>query len=224
MNKNDYIDRVKNQIYFIYDRKIIEEELNQHFQDSIEDLLSDGLSKEEAEKLAVLQMGDPVEVGKLLNKEHHPLLGYLWKLSQVILIILIIQTCMLSFSLFRAFDLLVPMTIENSVETIELDREFDIPTHHVKLDAIHLGKDGRYYLTYRSWIDYSYSRASWYSMRPFRIENSSGKWLEGQLTGDDCFLGVRDVFIFELPEDGMIILNRIEGEDIKLNVREMFYE
>jgi len=224
MNKKDYLKKVRKEIQFIFDRDAIENELSNHIEDSIQDLMKDGLSFEEAESVAISQMGDPVEVGKLLNKEHHPLLGYLWKLSQVILIILIIQTCMLSFSLFRAFDLLVPMTIENSVETIELDREFDIPTHHVKLDAIHLGKDGRYYLTYRSWIDYSYSRASWYSMRPFRIENSSGKWLEGQLTGDDCFLGVRDVFIFELPEDGMIILNRIEGEDIKLNVREMFYE
>ena len=90
MTKQEYLQTVRKQIHYIFDRDTIETELSQHLEDSIYDLMEDGHSREEAEDLAVQQMGDPISTGKMLNQEHHPLLGYLCMATSAILIPLLI--------------------------------------------------------------------------------------------------------------------------------------
>ena len=86
MNRQEYINQVRKEVHFVFDREAIENELQHHLEDSICDLMEEGISREEAEAQAVAQMGDPVEVGKQLNEEHHPVLGYMWMLSSILLI------------------------------------------------------------------------------------------------------------------------------------------
>ena len=49
MNRQDFLKQVSKEIHFIFDRKSIEKELNEHLDDSITDLMEEGLSREEAE-------------------------------------------------------------------------------------------------------------------------------------------------------------------------------
>ena len=89
MKKVEFLSIVRKQIRFVFDRDKIENELKQHLEDSIEDLIEEGVSWQDAELIAVEQMGNPKEVGQLLNKEHNPILGYLWAISRVALCIFV---------------------------------------------------------------------------------------------------------------------------------------
>lgn len=95
MNKQEFLENIRKQIHFVFDRDSIEQEFNQHIEDSIADLISEGYSKEEAERIAVERMGNPIEIGKQLNEEHHPLLGYL--LNPYSLLIIVAVTLLTGF-------------------------------------------------------------------------------------------------------------------------------
>ena len=68
MNKQEFLESIRKQIHFVFDRDSIEQEYSAHIEDSVLDLMEDGYSKEEAEKIAIEQMGDPIEIGKALNE------------------------------------------------------------------------------------------------------------------------------------------------------------
>ena len=98
MNKNEFLETVKKQVLYIFDRQDIIDELSQHIEDSIMDMVDDGIQYLDAEKIAIQQMGDPKEIGKQLNKEHNPVIGYLLLLSKIVI-------CLLAFiiSLYNHF-------------------------------------------------------------------------------------------------------------------------
>lgn len=77
------------QIRFKPDRDRVWNELMAHIEDRVEDMKTRGYTEEEAEARAVTAMGDPVEVGKQLDKVHKPWLGWLWRASRVILFLCI---------------------------------------------------------------------------------------------------------------------------------------
>ena len=58
------------------------EEIRDHIECQIADNLSEGMSYEEAEKNAVTDMGDPVEVGISLDRIHKPKIA--WKLLVIV--------------------------------------------------------------------------------------------------------------------------------------------
>lgn len=68
----DYITTVKEQIRNNKAKSLIEDELKDHLEEQIKAFQEDGLSYVEAEQKAILDMGDPVEVGTELNRVHRP--------------------------------------------------------------------------------------------------------------------------------------------------------
>ena len=77
MKKEDYVDSVS---IGLNDRRIREEvrdELRAHIDDSIDDLVRQGHPPEEAEDIAVSNMGDPDETAALFNEVHKPF--FEWK-------------------------------------------------------------------------------------------------------------------------------------------------
>lgn len=224
MNKAEYLHHIRKQIHYIFDRNEIEKELEQHIQDSIDDLMEDGLSKEEAEKQAVAQMGDPIEVGKQLNQEHHPLLGYLYIASKSVLYLLIIPAIiMIGYFGYNMIQLATPTVIDNSIDTISLNIDLDISTHYVKIDNICQDEAGNYYLTYRSWIDYGYSRAGW-SSELFYLENSNGEYLIGSGYQSAGFIGSCGYKSFTWPKDNLLYLISRDGKRIEIDLKEYSHE
>lgn len=103
---------VTEQVRFKPDRNKIWDELMDHIEDRAEDMKCRGYTEEEAESRAVSAMGDPAEVGRQLNAVHKPWLGWLWIVSKVLVIVLLVTA--LTF---------VPGIVENYKDELESERE-----------------------------------------------------------------------------------------------------
>lgn len=78
----EYLEKLLSQIRCKKARPYISDEIRSHIEDQIEDNISSGMAYEDAEKKAVADMGDPVEVGISLDKIHKPQVA--WKLLIVV--------------------------------------------------------------------------------------------------------------------------------------------
>lgn len=77
-----YLEKLLSQIRCTKARPYIEEEIRNHMECQIEDNITKGMSYEEAERNAVKDMGDPVEVGVALDRIHKPRIA--WKLMIIV--------------------------------------------------------------------------------------------------------------------------------------------
>ena len=98
-DKESYLKEVLSQVKFSFDHEFIDKELRSHLEERMEDYISEGCSPEEAEKMALENFGDPKEIGKALNKEHNPIIGWILYSSNVLLFV---------GSLYLIFTILVP--------------------------------------------------------------------------------------------------------------------
>ena len=80
-----WCETVVGQVRFKPDRWAIQRELEDHYEDHVKDLERLGYPHELARQRALGAMGDPVEVGRALDKVHKPWLGWLWEISRVVL-------------------------------------------------------------------------------------------------------------------------------------------
>ena len=67
-----YLNTVQEQIRWKRARQVVVRELGQHLDDQRDAFIEEGKSVEEAERLAVEEMGDPVSVGTELDRIHRP--------------------------------------------------------------------------------------------------------------------------------------------------------
>ena len=82
-----WLDTATKAIRFKPDRKEVRAELSAHLEDKALDFqrIFPDLTEDEARERAAVEMGDPEEIGKELAKVHRPWLGYVWRVSQVLL-------------------------------------------------------------------------------------------------------------------------------------------
>lgn len=90
LNKEKFLEDVILQVKFKHDRNDIRKELEAHILDKIEYYIEQGYDKDKAEELSVSEMGDAKEIGKELNKQHNPLLGWIWRITNLLLVIFIL--------------------------------------------------------------------------------------------------------------------------------------
>lgn len=72
MGKEEYLNTVTGQMRCVKAREAVEEELCSHIEEAARTYEEFGLSREEACRRAVEQMGDPVEIGVELDRIHRP--------------------------------------------------------------------------------------------------------------------------------------------------------
>ena len=72
MNKDEYLKILTDQIRCTMARPEVARELGDHIEDQTRAFMSEGMSRQEAEKAAVKEMGNPVETGVELDKIHCP--------------------------------------------------------------------------------------------------------------------------------------------------------
>ena len=72
----EYIKKLLEQVRFKKAHKGIEDELRAHIEDQISDNMAAGMDREAAERAAVADMGDPVEVGISMDRVHRPRLAW----------------------------------------------------------------------------------------------------------------------------------------------------
>lgn len=76
MRMKEYIEKLISQIRCKKARPYIANEIRNHIEDQIAENKTNGMSEEEAEKNAVTDMGDPVEVGISMDKIHKPKMAW----------------------------------------------------------------------------------------------------------------------------------------------------
>lgn len=72
MNQNEYVEKVTEQIRCKQARDCVAEEMMNHIEDQKDAFKQGGMTEGEAMEAAVLEMGDPVEVGVELDHVHRP--------------------------------------------------------------------------------------------------------------------------------------------------------
>ncbi|ODA40253.1 permease prefix domain 1-containing protein [Desulfosporosinus sp. BG] len=75
-NVSEYINKVCNQIRWKRVHPVIARELENHIDDQIQSYLSSGIEPDEATEKALIQMGDPMEIGSALDRTHRPKLEW----------------------------------------------------------------------------------------------------------------------------------------------------
>lgn len=90
LKKEKFLEEVISQVRFKYDRYDIKRELEAHIIDKIEYYTEQGYDNDKAEELSVNDMGDAKEIGKELNKQHNPIIGWIWRVTNWLLTIFII--------------------------------------------------------------------------------------------------------------------------------------
>lgn len=88
MNRTEYLKSLTEQIQNKNARQLVLEEVAAHIEDQKEAYLLSGKSAEEAEELAVKEMGDPIDAGTKLNQIHRPKTDF-WMLGAMVLLTLI---------------------------------------------------------------------------------------------------------------------------------------
>ena len=225
MNKSDFLNQVCKQIVYVFDEKAVREELEQHLDDSIEDLMTEGLTYEEAEVQAVLQMGNPVEIGKELNKEHEPLLGYILILLKLVVIALIMPLIVALFSLGMDFiEMSKKVVVENAVNVYAIHREIDTKSYRICIDYICEMEDGHYLVTYRSWRKLSYNRENSLN-ETIRLESANGNGMYGGMElYEKSFWGQWGFQEIIGDNHETIYVRALDGQKIEIELEEYYNE
>ena len=223
MTKEEFLKSVRKKIIYIFDRDSIENELKTHIEESILDLMEDGHTYEKAEQIAVEQMGDPDEIGIQLNKEHHPLIGYCLLASRVCLVCLVLPFIIVIGSIvYDGIKTMTSMTIEKYDHKITLNIEIENPTDKILIDNICI-KDNEYYLTYRVYKNYKYSRTGGPNIY-LDIYNNEEKYIGDARFEHSGFILGYGYIKFDLPENEIIYLKTREDKTIKVDLKEYLYE
>lgn len=87
MQTKEFLNKVCEQIKYTPIRKEISEELENHIEELKDNYVQEGMKEHEAEKEAIMQMGQAEEIGKRLNKIHKPKMN--WKLLIITSLLLV---------------------------------------------------------------------------------------------------------------------------------------
>lgn len=153
--KDKFLDEIIKYIRFPFDRADIREELKDHINDKIEDYIDQGIDFDEAETMAVSNMGDAEIIGKALNKEHNPFVGWMLGITNVILVILVIITgyvvIVTSFmSIFGLVDV-NDTPKEDIVYEMKVDEKVQIDDRVIHFTKLVYDKEGSMNIYYRSY-------------------------------------------------------------------------
>lgn len=97
MERRDYLELMTGQIRCKKMCPVITKEVEDHIEDQKQAFMAEGMKEEEAEKAAVEEMGDPVEVGVEMDQIHRPKMP--WKVIFVIALMQILSGMFAAFFL-----------------------------------------------------------------------------------------------------------------------------
>jgi cell division protein FtsW (lipid II flippase) len=108
--KDEYLEELKNQIRNKKAKQLVAEEIEQHIEDQKDSYVAAGDDENIAMKKAIIQMGNPVDVGIQLNKIHKPRLEYN-------LVIIVLTLCAFSIlTLLNLNDASIKLGFSNGID------------------------------------------------------------------------------------------------------------
>ncbi|MDF2845545.1 MAG: hypothetical protein K0R00_3971 [Herbinix sp.] len=154
-----FLKEILSYVKFIPDRNIIQTELENHIEDKMEDYLEQGYDAEEAEQLSINDMGNAKEIGEELNKEHNPIVGWIWQITNLILILTIVvfgfYFCLFISSFFQS-NLINEIPKSDIVYSINLKERVQIDDTVIQFTYVIYDINGNMHIFYET-----YSKAIW---------------------------------------------------------------
>lgn len=151
----EFLDEIVSYVKFFFDRDEIRLELKDHMMDKIEYYMEVGYDWEEAEKIAIKDMGDPREIGVELNKQHNPIIGWIWRITHIALVLFMIVNIFIlgSISLITIFSSNNIRSIpkENIVYRINLNEKVQIDNRVIKFTNIIYEDNGNMNIFYKDY-------------------------------------------------------------------------
>jgi len=145
-DKEEFLREVLSHIRFSLDREDIRYELESHILDKKDDYIAEGYDPKEAEQMAVADMGDPVEIGVELNKQHNPIIGWLWMITNAMVVLFVVwHIFVLGSQLLRLLfqeNLLNDIPKENIVYQIDVDEKVKIDDTVIHFTHVVYEKNG----------------------------------------------------------------------------------
>lgn len=117
---DNFLDDLLSKVKFKFARAEIRKELEDHIEGRIDYYMERGYSRDEAEIIAVDQMGDPFQIGYELNQQHKPVYGWIILLTNFIIVMILMFYIMI-------FILFIPVGIESGLYKLS---KFDLSEDH----------------------------------------------------------------------------------------------
>lgn len=144
-----YLKEVISYVKFPFDRDSITKELNGHLADRKDDFAKDGYTIEVAEDMAIDVMGNAKEIGTEMNRQHNPFIGWIWKVTNTMLIAVLIFSSIflvipMIYVIFGSFSNNPARDIpkENIAYSIEIDEKVIMDDRVIYFDSLIYEKDG----------------------------------------------------------------------------------
>lgn len=226
-----YIDEILSYVKFKSDRNKIRVELEDHIDDKMEDYLEQGYVTEEAERVSISDMGNAKEIGEELNKQHNPLVGWIWKITNLLVVLTIFifgfVFCLYIISFFRS-NLIDEVPKSNIVYNIECNEKVQIDDRVIRFTNVIYDTEGNMNIFYET-----HSIAIWGPVWSFGYlgeitDNMGNKYVSGsgQQSGGYISKGVWRVHHFSEDAEMLIITydlyNRKYRVEIPLNEGEKY--
>ena len=198
-----FASEVLKEVKFKYDHNAIRQELVEHMEELYEDLRAEGMDVPVAEVMAVEYMGNAAEIGKALNEEHSPLLGWIWRVSRWAVYVVFLFSILwwaggfIRTTVINVFDKYEERTDVAVVYSVDVDETVETYGERIHFDKILYYEDGI--------LEIRASTLNW-----DRRTNTSALTKAGGLAARDE-TGERYYNIFLWQEDGVAYLLNHRG-------------
>lgn len=151
----EFLEEIVSHVKFVFDRDEIKLELKDHMIDKFQYYMEKGYDEEEAEKFTIKDMGDPKEIGLELDKQHNPIIGWIWRITNILATLLIIINIFIVgsiglVSIFSTSEInIIPK--EDIVYRINLDKKVEIDNRVIKITNIIYEKNGDMNIFYKDY-------------------------------------------------------------------------
>ncbi len=147
----DFLEQIMSRVKFPFDKTGIKSELEAHINDKRDFYMEIGHDRVSAEKLAVSDMGDARQIGQELNRQHHPLIGWLWIMTNLIVIaIVLLNLSLVGPKILMSFKSSPINSIPDSriVYSIDVNETVRLDDTLIKFQKIVLDKSGTMHIAY----------------------------------------------------------------------------
>ena len=183
LNRRSFLQDVCSQIKWRGAHQEICKELDSHMEERIERLERLGRTPEEAEKEAVAAMGDPIQIGKELNRYHKPYLSWILNVSWgviALLAIYLIVSVIWPWASSLAAQNKSNRTDKNVVWSVQTDQTQQIDNRIVRLKGADYTEEGDLYVYWETELQEPY-RNGWSFSPYYDAYDQDGKRVDQQV-------------------------------------------
>lgn len=209
-----FLDETVGYVKFFWDRADIRRELQEHIEDIYDDLVSEGVDEKEAERLAVEYMGDAEEIGRALNKEHNPFLGWVWIATRIAAVFVAVSFAGYLFSFGTGvvryfYDDNEYVTEAEMLYEVECDEKIKIDHSTITINGAEYYDNGEMVVKYRIYNDIFAKTVDWsfgISAADFTDEKGNKYYGGGGFSSGKSIGSVGFVVIDEFPYDSDMLI------------------